>query len=225
MKNQQVELDEKTLTSVLDEHVSELKAIKDFIKQQGHQLDQKNKLITEKQNEQAKLIADFEQKYQKIEVIAPKPDTGPMLMTVANGMVQIKKVVSEQLSEQFKKNRVMVLPEDKGKFYLKIKAKQIGLLAGLAIVLCFISWAGFRYLYLNSKNSNFRKVWYWSYMHKDSIGRQRMDSELASYQLPQINKERTDSIELFQKRLENERYISELQQEADSLKKINPYAK
>ncbi|EHQ26982.1 hypothetical protein [Mucilaginibacter paludis] len=225
MKNQQVELDEKTLTSVLDEHVSELKEIKDFIKQQGQQLDQKNKLITEKQNDNAKLIASFEQKYQKIEVIAPKPDTAPMLLTLANGMMEIRKTVRELISQQFEKNRVLVLPEDKGKLYLKIKAKQIGLLAGAAIVFCFVCWFGFRYLYLNSQNSNFRKVWYWNYMHQDSTGRKRMDDELASYKLSGVNSQRTDSIDLFQKRQENVLRIKELQREADSLKTINPYSK
>jgi hypothetical protein len=225
MKNQQVELDEKTLTSVLNEHVSELKEIKDFMKHQGQQLDQKNKLIIERQNYNAKLIAGFEQKYKKIEVIAPKADTGQILLTVANGMVQIRKTVNEQLNQQFEKNKVLVLPEDRGKLYLKIKAKQIGLLAGLAIVLCFICWFGFRYWYLNSKNSNFRKAWYWTYMHKDSIGRQQMSDELASFKLSDVNEQRSDSIQLFEKREENMLRIKELQQEADSLKTTNPYSK
>jgi hypothetical protein len=225
MKNQQVELDEKTLTSVLDEHVSELKEIKDFMKQQGQQLDQKNKLITEKQNDNAKLIASFEQKYQRIEVVAPKPDTAPMLLTVGNGMMEIRKTVRELISQQFEKNRILVLPEDKGKFYLKIKAKQIGLLAGLTIVFCFVCWFGFRYLYLDSENSRFRKVWYWAYMHQDSIGRRRMNDNLDSFKQSGMNKQRSDSIGLFEKRQENVLRIKELQREADSLKTINPYSK
>jgi hypothetical protein len=225
MKNQQVELDEKTLTSVLDEHVSELKEIKDFMKQQGQQLDQKNKVITDKQNDNAKLVASFEQKYQKIEVAAPKLDTGPMLLTLANGMMEIRKTVRELISQQFEKNRVLVLPEDKGKLYLKIKAKQIGLLAGLAIVFCFVCWFGFRYLYLNSENSRFRKVWYWAYMHHDSIGRRRMNDDLDSFKQFGMNKERSDSIGLFEKRQQNVLRINELQREADSLKTINPYSK
>ena len=62
-------------------------------------------------------------------------------------------------------------------------------------------------------------------MHQDSIERRRMNDDLDSFKQSGVNKERSDSIGLFEKRQENMLRIKELQREADSLKTINPYGK
>jgi hypothetical protein len=221
MKNQQVELDEKTLTSVLDEHVTELKEIKDFMKQQGQQLDQKNRLITDKQNENAKLIADFEQKYKNIQVIAPKADTAPVLIMLADGLVTIKEVVTRQINALLDKKNILVLPEDGGKRFSKVLSKRFAIMAAIILISSFIGLLGLRYWYLNSQNNNFHKIWYWTYIHKDSISRQRMNDELDSFKLPGVNRERSDSINAYEKQQKKEMRIRELQREADSLKTTN----
>ncbi len=218
--NEETPIDEKTLTSILTENVTEIKEIKDFIKEQQKQLDQKNALIAEMDNHTQKLISSFEQKYQKIEVTVPAPSTLPLSKIASDGMTATRTAVLEVLHELFSKNRVLVLPEDAGRSFLKTMAKRSMYLTTLAIIVGLVSWFGFRYWYKDSQNSRFRKAWYWNYLIADSIKRQRLQSQLDSLNVPAINEYRMDSIERYLKVQATELRIKQLEREADSLKAL-----
>ncbi|MDB5090703.1 MAG: hypothetical protein JWR09_4697 [Mucilaginibacter sp.] len=219
MKNQQTELDERALKEIISDMVVEADKANKFMAEQKRAMEQKDRIIAEKHAENIRLIANFELKYKTIQVVAPKPDTGPMLLTVAQGMNTIKEVVANQINALLEKKKIFVLPEDGGRHFVKVLRKRFAILASVVVILCFIGWAGLRYWYLNSKNSGFRQVWYWNYMHRDSTGRKRMDAALDSFKMPDVRKERLDSLDQFEARHENK--IKALNREADSLKTTN----
>ncbi|SDF85319.1 hypothetical protein SAMN05216464_1511, partial [Mucilaginibacter pineti] len=166
--NEETSIDEKTLTAILTENVAEIKEINDFIKEQQKHVDQKNELIAEKDKQTQKLISSFEQKYQKIEVTVPAPSTLPLSKIASDGMTATRTAVLQVLHELFSKNRILVLPEDAGKGFLKTMAKRGMYLTALAIIVGLVSWFGFHNWYKDSQNSRFRKAWYWNYLVADS---------------------------------------------------------
>ncbi|RKR83502.1 hypothetical protein BDD43_3712 [Mucilaginibacter gracilis] len=218
--NEETPIDEITLTSVLNEHATDLKEIKSFIKEQQQQIDQKNALIAEKDNHTQKLISNFEQKYQKIEVTLPPPSILPISQIASEGMTATRTAVIQVLHELFSKNRILVLPEDAGKGFLKTMAKRSMYLTAIAIVVGLVSWFGFRYWYRDSQNSRYRKAWYWNYLIADSSKRQKLQSQLDSLNVPAINQYRTDSIERYLEIQTTELRIKQLEMEADSLRKM-----
>ncbi|WP_184550779.1 hypothetical protein [Mucilaginibacter sp. FT3.2] len=218
--NEKTPIDEITLTSVLNEHAADLKEIKNFIKEQQQQIDQKNALIAEKDNHTQKLISSFEQKYQKIEVTVPAPSTLPLSKIASEGMTATRTAVLQVLHELFSKNRILVLPEDAGRGFLKTMAKRSMYLTALAIIVGLVSWFGFRYWYKDSQNGRFRKAWYWNYLIADTTKRQRLQSQLDSLNVPAINQYRTDSIKRYLELQTTEVRIRQLEREADSLRKM-----
>ncbi|MHB8207442.1 hypothetical protein [Mucilaginibacter sp.] len=219
--NEETPIDEITLTSVLNEHATDLKEIKNFIKEQQQQIDQKNALIAEKDNRTQKLISSFEQKYQKIEVTVPAPSILPISKIASDSMTATRTAVIQILNEEFSKNRILVLPEDAGKGFLKTMAKRSMYLTALAIVVGLISLFGFHYWYKDSQNSRFRKAWYWNYLVADSIKKQKLQNQLDSLNVTAINQYRTDSIARYLETEATEIRIKQLEMEADSLKKAS----
>ncbi len=218
--NEETPIDEITLTSVLNEHATDLKEIKNFIKEQQQQIDQKNALIAEMDNHTQKLISSFEQKYQKIEVTVPPPSTIAISKIASDGLTATRTAVLQVLHELFSKNRILVLPEDAGKGFLKTMAKRSMYLTALAIIIGLVSWFGFHNLYKDSQNSRFRKAWYWNYLIADSAKRQKLQSQLDSLNISAINQYRTDSIERYLEIQTTELRIKQLEKEADSLKAL-----
>lgn len=219
--NEETPIDEITLTSVLNEHATDLKEIKSFIKEQQQQIDQKNALIAEKDTQMQKLISSFEQKYQKIEVTVPAPSILPFSKIAGDGITATRTAVIQVLHELFSKNRIWVLPEDAGKGFLKTMAKRSMYLTALAIVVALVSWFGFRYWYKNSQNSRFRNAWYWNYLMADSTKRHRLQSQLDSLNVSAISEYRTDSIKRYLQAQATELRIRQLEREADSLKALS----
>ncbi|MDB5015347.1 MAG: hypothetical protein JWQ84_179 [Mucilaginibacter sp.] len=82
--------------------------------------------------------------------------------------------MQRQLNDLFTKNHILVLPEDGGKSFLKIMGKRFMILTGLALTVGLICWFGFRYWYMNSENTCYRKSWYWNYIKLDKNGKQDM---------------------------------------------------
>jgi len=218
--NEETPMDETTLKDVLNEHATDLKEIKNFIKEQQQQIDGKNQIIIEKDKETKKLISSFEDKYKKIEVTVPPPSILPISNIASEGMNATRSAVIQVLREAFSKNRILVLPEDAGKGFLKIMAKRSMYLSALAIVVGLVSWFGFRYWYKDSQNSRFRKAWYWNYLVADSSKRQRLQSQLDSLNVRNINEYRTDSIDRYLKVQVTEMRIKQLEREADSLREM-----
>jgi hypothetical protein len=218
--NEETPIDEITLTSVLNEHATDLKEIKNFIKEQQQQIDQKNALIAEKDNNTQKLIGSFERKYQKIEVTVPAPSTLPLSKIASDGMTATRTAVIQVLHELFSKNRILVLPEDGGLGFLKTMAKRSMYLTALAIVVGLVSWFGFRYWYKDSQNSRYRTAWYWNYLVADTTKRLKLQSQLDSLNVSAINSYRTDSIARYLEIQTTELRIKQLEREADSLKAL-----
>lgn len=219
--SEETSIDEKTLTSVLTDNVTEIKEIKDFIKEQQKQLDQKNELVAEKDKQTQKLISSFEQKYQKIEVSVPAPSTLPISKIASEGMENIKIAVMQLLNAAFTKNRILVLPEDGGKGFLGVMAKRSMYLTAIAIVIGLVSWFGFRYWYRDSQNSRYRTAWYWNYFIADSVKKQKLQNQLDSLNIPAVKSFRTDSIERYEETLATSLRIKQLERETDSLKTLN----
>ncbi|MEZ2335892.1 hypothetical protein AB6735_09655 [Mucilaginibacter sp. RCC_168] len=218
--NEETPMDEITLTSVLNEHATDLKEIKTFIKEQQQQIEQKDQIIIEKDKETKKLISGFEQKYQKIEVTVPAPSTIHLSRIASEGVTDTRTAVLQALNSVFSKNKILVLPEDAGKGFLKTMAKRSMYLTAIAIVVGLVSWFGFHNWYKDSQTNRFRKAWYWNYLIADSIKRQRLQSQLDSLNVPAINQYRTDSIARYLEIQATELRIKQLESEADSLRKM-----
>jgi hypothetical protein len=219
--NEETPMDEKTITSVLTDNVTEIKEIKDFIKEQQKQLDHRNELIAEKEKQTQKLISSFEQKYRKIEVSVPAPSTLPISRIANEGLENIKTSVLQLLNTVFTKNRILVLPEDSGKGFLRTMAIRSMYLTAVAIVVGLISWFGFRYWYMDSHNSRYRIAWYWNYLIADSVKKQKLQNQLDSLNVPAVKSFRVDSIERYEETLATALRIKQLEREADSLKALN----
>ena len=216
--NEETTIDEKTLTSVLSENVTEIKEIKDYIKGQQKQLDQKNEFIAEKDQQTQKLISSFEQRYQKIEVTVPAPSTLPISRIASEGIENIKTSVLQLLNAAFTKNRILVLPEDGGKGFFKVMAKRGMYLSALAITVGLVSWSGFRYWYMDNQNSRYRVAWYWNYFIADSVKKQKLQNQLDSLNIPATRQYRADSIQRYEETLATALRIKQLERETDSLK-------
>ncbi|CAN5441642.1 hypothetical protein BH09BAC6_BH09BAC6_14510 [soil metagenome] len=181
-------INEKDFNSVMEDFTKELQAVKEVVK-----------VLPAKVDELTKKVDGFKSKVENIQVTAPAPELLPVHNIVADGFTTIKNAVQRQLNDLFTKNRILVLPEDGGKGFLKIMGKRSMYLTGIAIIACFFSWFGFRYLYMNSENARFRNAWYWNYIKLDKNGKQEMVNDLDSFKVSNINSYRTDSIERYLK--------------------------
>ena len=202
-------INETDFNSVMEDFTKELQAVKEVVK-----------VLPAKVDELTKKVDGFKSKVENIQVTAPAPELLPVHNIVADGFGTIKNAVQRQLNDLFIKNRILVLPEDGGKGFLKIMGKRSMYLTGIAIIACFFSWFGFRYWYMDSENTRFRNAWYWDYMKLDKNGKQGMVNDLDSFKVADINSYRTDSIERYLKGQETELRIKQLEREADSLKAL-----
>ena len=202
-------IDETVFNSMMEDFTKELQAVKEVVKVLPAKVDK----LTNK-------VEGFENKIDKIEITAPKPDLLPVHHIVADGFSTIKNAVQGQLNGLFTKNRILVLPEDGGKGFLNIMRKRAMILISLAITVTLICFFGFRYLYLNSENTRYRNSWYWNYLKQDKKGKEDMDNDLGRFKVDSINSFRTDSIERYRQQEATELRIKELETEADSLKAL-----
>jgi hypothetical protein len=202
-------INETNFDSVMEEFTKELQAVKEAVK-----------VLPAKVEDLTKKVEGFKNKVDNIRVIGPKPDLELVNTIIAEGFTTVNHTVQEQLAELFTKNRILVLPEDSGKSFLKIMSRRFMILAGFTIVAALASWFGFRYWYLDSENTRFRNYWYWTYIGQDQKGKANMVSELDSFKVSSINGFRTDSIEVFLKKQATEIRIKLLEREADSLRAL-----
>jgi len=202
-------INETNFNSVMEDFTKELQAVKEVVK-----------VLPAKVDELTKKVDGFNSKVENIQVTAPAPELLPVHKIIADGFTTIKSSVQRQLNDLFTKNRILVVPEDGGKNFLKIMGKRFMILTGLALTVSFICWFGFRYWYMNSENTRFRKSWYWNYIKLDKKGKQDMVNDLDSFTVADINSYRTDSIERYQKGQATELRIKQLEREADSLKAL-----
>jgi hypothetical protein len=202
-------INETVFNSVMEDFTKELQAVKEVVK-----------VLPAKVDELTKEVNGFESKIDNIQVTAPKPELLPVHHIVAEGFTSVKNAIQRQLFDLFNKNRILVLPEDGGKGFLKIMGKRVMILTGLAITVGLICFFGFHYWYMNSENTRFRQSWYWNYLKQDKKGKQDMVNDLDSFKVAAINNYRTDSIERYQKEQVTELRIKQLERETDSLKAL-----
>ncbi|MEO6631364.1 MAG: hypothetical protein ABIN13_06565 [Mucilaginibacter sp.] len=146
-------INETNFNSVMEDFTKELQAVKEAVK-----------VLPAKVDELYKKVDGFKSKIENIQVTAPSPELLPVHNIVAYGFTTIKNAVQRQLNDLVAKNRILVLPEDSGKSFLKIMGKRSMILTGIAIIACLFSWFGFRYWYMDSENTRFRSAWYWNYI-------------------------------------------------------------
>jgi hypothetical protein len=202
-------INETNFNSVMEDFTKELQAVKEVVK-----------VLPAKVEELTKKVDGFKSKIENIQITAPTPELLPVHKIIADGFTTTKNSVQRQLADLFTKNRILVLPEDGGKSFLRIMGKRSMYLTGIAIIACFFSWFGFRYWYMDSENTRFRNAWYWNYIKLDNKSKQDMVNDLDSFKVSNINTYRTDSIERYQKGQETELRIKQLEREADSLKAL-----
>jgi hypothetical protein len=207
-------INEKDFNSVMEDFTKELQAVKEVVK-----------VLPAKVDELTKKVDSFKSKVENIQITAPAPELLPVHNIVADGFTTTKNTIQRQLADLFTKNRILVLPEDGGKGFLKIMGKRSMYLTGIAIIACFFSWFGFRYWYMDSENTRFRNAWYWNYIKLDKNGKQEMVNDLDSFKVVDINTYRTDSIKRYQKGQATELRIKQLESEADSLKALKKQSK
>ncbi|MFD2146996.1 hypothetical protein [Mucilaginibacter antarcticus] len=181
-------INETNFNSVMEDFTKELQAVKEVVK-----------VLPAKVEELTKKVDGFKSKIENIQVTAPAPELLPVHKIIADGFTTTKNSVQRQLNDLFIKNRILVLPEDGGKSFLKIMGKRFMILTALALTIGFISRFGFRYWYMNSENTRYRKWWYWNYIKLDKNGKQEMFNDLDSFKVADISSYRTDSIERYQK--------------------------
>jgi hypothetical protein len=202
-------INETNFNSVMEDFTKELQAVKEVVK-----------VLPTKVDELTKKVDGFKSKVENIQITAPTPDLLPVHKIIADGFTTTKNSVQRQLIDLFAKNRILVLPEDGGKSFLKIMGKRFMILTALALTVCIICWFGFRYWYMNNENTQYRNSWYWNYIKQNKIGKQDMVNDLDSFKVADINSYRTDSIERYQKGQVTELRIKQLEREADSLKAL-----
>jgi hypothetical protein len=202
-------INETNFNSVMEDFTKELQAVKEVVK-----------VLPAKVDELTKKVDGFKSKVENIQITAPTPDLLPVHKIIADGFTTTKNSVQRQLIDLFAKNRILVLPEDGGKSFLKIMGKRFMILTALALTVCIICWFGFRYWYMNNENTQYRNSWYWNYIKQNKIGKQDMVNDLDSFKVADINSYRTDSIERYQKGQVTELRIKQLEREADSLKAL-----
>jgi hypothetical protein len=202
-------IDETVFNSMMEDFTKELQAVKEVVKVLPAKVDK----LTNK-------VEGFENKIDKIEITAPKPDLLPVHHIVADGFSTIKNAVQGQLHDLFTKNRILVLPEGGGKGFLKIMRKRAMILISLAIIVTLMCFFGFRYLYLNSENTRYRNSWYWNYLKQDKKGKEDMENDLGKFKVDSISSFRADSIERYRQQQATELRIKDLEREADSLKAL-----
>jgi hypothetical protein len=202
-------INETNFNSVMEDFTKELQSVKEVVK-----------VLPAKVDELTKKVDSFKSKVENIQITAPAPELLPVHKIIADGFTTTKNAVQRQLIDLFTKNRILVLPDDGGKSFLKIMGIRSMYLTGIAIIACFFSWFGFRYWYMDSENTRFRNAWYWNYIKLDKNGKQDMVNDLDSFKVSSINSYRTDSIERYQKGQATELRIKQLENEADSLKAL-----
>ena len=109
--NEETPIDETTLKAVLNDQVQELKDINDFIKKQQSQLDQKEKLLLDKEKQTQTLLNNFETKFRSITVQAPKPDLSEVSATLDKGLSNINQTIEKGPKPITRQLRLLFFPE------------------------------------------------------------------------------------------------------------------
>ncbi|EHQ26557.1 hypothetical protein [Mucilaginibacter paludis] len=109
--NEETPMDETTLKDVLSDHVQELKDINDFIKKHQSQVEQKDKLLLEKEKLTQALLSNFEAKFKSIIIQAPKPDLSEVNATLDRRLTNINQTIEKRPIPITRQLRLTLFPE------------------------------------------------------------------------------------------------------------------
>lgn len=135
-----MKLDETAATEVLKDILEELERTQKIVENLGVKLEERDKLIERLCHENQLLIAGFEEKCNRIEVKAPKPDLTDMNRELHVGLEQVITEVAKKPTPIIRQLRVLLFPEDNPeKFYKMVFGRLIPWTFGFLIACSLLS--------------------------------------------------------------------------------------
>jgi len=111
MSNQEMSMDEITLTEMLKEIFEHNKQAQEFIEMQKEKLEQNDKIISAYQQQTEILIESFNNKFSNIKVDAPKPDISGINQALNNGLQIINQAIEKGPKPIVRQFRLTLFPE------------------------------------------------------------------------------------------------------------------
>ena len=111
MSNQEISMDEITLTEMLKEIFEYNKQVQEFIDLQKEKLEEKDKAISAYQQQTEILIESFNTKFSNIKVDAPKPDISGVNQALTNGLKIINQTIENGPKPIVRQLRLTLFPE------------------------------------------------------------------------------------------------------------------
>src|ERR1700754_2637314 len=111
MSNQEMSMDDITLTEMLKEIFEHNKQMEAFMEVQKEKLDEKDKVIAAHQNQVKLLITNFDVKFSNIKVEAPKPDLTAVNQVLTNQLQIINQTIDEGPKPVERIFRLTLFPE------------------------------------------------------------------------------------------------------------------
>lgn len=111
MSNQEMSMDEITLTEMLKEIFEHNKQVQEFIDLQKEKLEEKDKAISAYQQQTEILIESFNTKFSNIKVDAPKPDISGVNQALNNGLQIINQTIEKGPKPIVRQLRLTLFPE------------------------------------------------------------------------------------------------------------------
>ena len=111
MSNQEMSMDEITLTEMLKEIFEHNKQVQEFVEMQKEKLEQNDKIISAYQQQTEILIESFNTKFSNIKVDAPKPDISGVNQALNNGLQIINQTIEKGPKPIVRQLRLTLFPE------------------------------------------------------------------------------------------------------------------
>ena len=135
-----MKLDETAATEVLRDILEELGKTQKVVENLGVKLEERDKLIERLWKENEQLISGFEEKYNRIEVKAPKPDLTDMNRELHAGLANVTSEVAKRPASITRQFRVLFFPENNPeKFYKMVFGRLIPWIFSFIITYSFLS--------------------------------------------------------------------------------------
>ena len=141
MSNQEMPMDEITLTEMLKEIFEHNRQVQEFMDSQKEKLDEKDKVIADYQNQMEILITDFEVKYSNITVEAPKPDLTSVNQTLNSGLQIINQTIEKGPKPIVRQFRLTLFPDQvrSAEYYSVMLTRLIlGILGVMLLILGYL---------------------------------------------------------------------------------------
>jgi hypothetical protein len=111
MNDQEMSMDEITLTEMLKEIFEHNKQVQEFVEMQKEKLEEKDKIIAAYQQQTELLIENFNTKFSNIKVDAPNPDISGVNQVLTNGLQIINQTIDKGPKPVIRQLRLTLFPE------------------------------------------------------------------------------------------------------------------